>query len=699
MNRQSSQANFQNWKSRNPFAPLRAAKYLGIAALAFTMTACQEEVGSESSKVDLVKTQVIVNNNSAELSQRVTMYGKKPAVSRAEDVIEHFTMPEVPTSPQYDYLMDESYEGWKSEYQKIYYLPEGKAIRKDLKFYDNIYYIAGELTINSYWNEYGYRGKIVVLPGGKVNYPANTPINDIDVINYGEFNAGIENFNVNTNASFMTVGDLCYNEVMLGGTIYVEDAISAQKMDVRENSTCHVGCGVSVDGKLAIHNYSTLSVGSYLSAAEIELNSESVLQLYAGGLVETQLLAVENPVCTINVDGGDMEYAVLSADKIEINQSNVKDIFTGWLDIHYKEIDNRSGSELEWLSSIKHNGDTYLPAKGCHNGFGQEPEVEVEPVVGLEHIAQIETPDHGHDISSTCIQTIGDKAYVSYHTRGSDYHGCIEVMNVTDGLCSIVSYMEHPTLDFNHLIVDGDRIIASGGEPKNGAFLGVIALGGGIFQTDAAELTQVELPGASSTCVTRNGDYLHATSNEGYHTLNAETFATAASIPTAGSSKFVYTDGTNMGVVSLTDKDSEQSLAELYMYSAEDYTFSAPTQTITLDVITPVNGKNVLNLEGNSAYICLGKNGVKRYADGVEVAAFRLDEEKAAANGLALDEKYLYVAYGDGGLFVLNKEDLSVVTSYRHSGGKSANYVSVSGDLLYVAYGLSGVQIFRLVEK
>ena len=699
MNRQSSQANFQNWKSRNPFAPLRAAKYLGIAALAFTMTACQEEVGSESSKVDLVKTQVIVNNNSAELSQRVTMYGKKPAVSRAEDVIEHFTMPEAPTSPQYDYLMDESYEGWKSEYQKIYYLPEGKAIRKDLKFYDNIYYIAGELTINSYWNEYGHRGKIVVLPGGKVNYPANTPINDIDVINYGEFNAGRENFNVNTNASFMTVGDLCYNEVMLGGTIYVEDAISAQKMDVRENSTCHVGCGVSVDGKLAIHNYSTLSVGSYLSAAEIELNFESVLQLYAGGLVETQLLAVENPVCTINVDGGDMEYAVLSADKIEINQSNVKDIFTGWLDIHYKEIDNRSGSELEWLSSIKHNGDTYLPAKGCHNGFGQEPEVEVEPVVGLEHIAQIETPDHGHDISSTCIQTIGDKAYVSYHTRGSDYHGCIEVMNVTDGLCSIVSYMEHPTLDFNHLIVDGDRIIASGGEPKNGAFLGVIALGGGIFQTDAAELTQVELPGASSTCVTRNGDYLHATSNEGYHTLNAETFATAASIPTAGSSKFVYTDGTNMGVVSLTDKDSEQSLAELYMYSAEDYTFSAPTQTITLDVITPVNGKNVLNLEGNSAYICLGKNGVKRYADGVEVAAFRLDEEKAAANGLALDEKYLYVAYGDGGLFVLNKEDLSVVTSYRHSGGKSANYVSVSGDLLYVAYGLSGVQIFRLVEK
>ena len=706
MNRQSSQANFQNWKSRNPFAPLRAAKYLGIAALAFTMTACQEEVGSESSKVDLVKTQVIVNNNSAELSQRVTMYGKKPVITRTADVIERITMPAAPTSVEYDYVMDESYEGWKAERQKNYYLPEGKVLTKQVKLNNNIYYIAGELTIDNYWTEWNAEGNcpctgtIVILPGGKVNYPSRLSVEGLKILCYGDLEfTGTEKININRGSTVMFAGDFCAtSELWVGGTLYVGDALSAPKLEVRENSICQAACGVVVDEYLIIHNYAELAVGSYLSSPSVEMNTGSVLLVDGSGLITTQALYMKNP-CIVTVDGDDMEYAVLSADKIEINQSNVKDMFTGWLDIHYKEIDNRSGSELEWLSSIKHNGDTYLAEADCHPAFGVQPEVEPEKVIGLEHIAQIETPDHGHYISSTCIQTIGDKAYVSYHTRGSDYHGCIEVMNVTDGLCSIVSYMEHPTLDFNHLIVDGDRIIASGGEPKNGAFLGVIALGGGIFQTDAAELTQVELPGASSTCVTRNGDYLHATSNEGYHTLNAETFATAASIPTAGSSKFVYTDGTNMGVVSLTDKDSEQSLAELYMYSAEDYTFSAPTQTITLDVITPVNGKNVLNLEGNSAYICLGKNGVKRYADGVEVAAFRLDEEKAAANGLALDEKYLYVAYGDGGLFVLNKEDLSVVTSYRHSGGKSANYVSVSGDLLYVAYGLSGVQIFRLVEK
>jgi hypothetical protein len=171
--------------------------------------------------------------------------------------------------------------------------------------------------------------------------------------------------------------------------------------------------------------------------------------------------------------------------------------------------------------------------------------VEVEPVVGLEHIAQVITPDHGHYISSTCIQTIGEKAYVSYHTRGENYHGCIEVINLSEGECSILSFFEHFTLDFNHLIVDNSRIIAAGGEPKNGAFLGVINLNDGIFQTYSAEPTLVELEGASSTCVIRNGDYLHATTNEGYHTLDANSFSTVASIPTAGSSKFVYSDGTN----------------------------------------------------------------------------------------------------------------------------------------------------------
>lgn len=497
----------------------------------------------------------------------------------------------------------------------------------------------------------------------------------------------------------MTSGDFLSPELFVSGVFYVGDGLTAPKVDVRESGVCHIGCGIIVDQYLKLHNSATLYLGSYLSALSVEMNSASQLRINAGSLVSTKVLYMKNP-CTITVDGGDMEYAVLSADKIEINQSNVKDMFTGWMDIHYKEIDNRSGRELEWLSSVKLNGDTYLPAAGCHPSFGKQPETEAETRVGLEHIAQVESPDHAHDISSTCIQTAGDKAYVSYHTRGAGYHGCIEVLSLSGNMCSILSYMEHPSIDFNHLIVDNDRIIAAGDDPKLGAFLGIVNLGGGIFQPSATELTQVGLGGASANCVVRNGASLHATTNEGYHTLDANSFDMLASVPSAGSSKFVHTDGTNTGVLSLADRDSRQSMATLDIYGATDHRLASPVRSIALDMIAPVNGKNVFQLDGNDVYVCLGANGVKRYSDGVAVAGFKLEDDAvAAANGLAVDGRYVYVAYGHGGLFVLDKSDLSVVASYRYSGGKSANYVTVSGDILYVAYGLSGVQIFKLIEK
>lgn len=679
-------------QNRNSFATPRTIKYLGMVAVAVSMASCSQDVLDEP-QVNLTKSEVVVNNNSAELSKRVTMYGEKASLTRAGNG-SGITMPAPPESPRYDLVLDENYKSWAAD-AKDYCLPAGKTLKTDLQFRNNVYYVGGELTVTNYWGQ----GKLVVLPGGKVNYPSGMAVNNIEILNYGEFEVDGKTFIVNRGATFMTSGDFFSPELFVSGVFYVGDGLTAPKVDVRESGVCHIGCGIIVDQYLKLHNSATLYLGSYLSALSVEMNSASQLRINAGSLVSTKVLYMRNP-CTITVDGGDMEYAVVSADKIEINQSNVKDMFTGWMDIHYKEIDNRSGRELEWLSSVKLNGDTYLPAAGCHPSFGKQPETEPETSVGLEHIAQVESPDHAHGISSTCIQTAGDKAYVSYHTRGTGYHGCIEVLSLTGNMCSILSYMEHPSIDFNHLIVDNDRIAAAGDDPKLGAFLGFVNLSGGIFQSGATELTQVGLGGASANCVVRNGASLHATTNEGYHTLDANSFNMLASVPSAGSSKFVHTDGTNTGVLSLTDRNSRQSMATLNIYGATDHRLVSPVRSIALDMIAPVNGKNVFQLDGNDVYVCLGANGVKRYSDGVEVAGFKLeDDAAAAANGLAVDGKYVYVAYGHGGLFVLDKSDLSVVTSYRYSGGKSANYVSVSGDILYVAYGLSGVQIFKLIEK
>lgn len=680
-------------QNRNSFATPRTIKYLGMVAVAVSMTSCSQDVVDEP-QVNLTKSEVVINNNSDELSKRVTMYGGKAPLTRAGNG-SGITMPAPPESPRYDLVLDESYKSWAAE-KKDYCLPAGKTLKTDLQFKKNVYYVGGELTVTNYWGQ----GKLVVLPGGKVNYLSGMAVNSIEILNYGEFKVDGNSFTVNKGATFMTSGDFSSPALKVGGTLYVGSAMDVPEADVYETAVLHIGCGLVVEKHLTINNSATVYVGSYLSSPVVEMNSASLLRIKSGSLVSTGELLMRNPSCTIAVAGDEMEYAVLSADKIEISHQNVKKMFTGWMDIHYKEIDNRSGKELEWLSSVKLNGDTYLPAAGCHPSFGKQPETETGTSVGLEHIAQVESPDHAHDISSSCIQTTGDKAYVSYHTRGTGYHGCIEVLNLSGNMCSILSYMEHPSIDFNHLIVDNDRIIAAGDDPKLGAFLGIVNLGGGIFQPGATELTQVGLGGASANCVVRNGASLHATTNEGYYTLDANSFDMLASVPSAGSSKFVHTDGTNMGVLSLTDRNARQSMATLDIYGATDHRLESPVRSIALDMIAPVNGKNVFQLDGNDVYVCLGANGVKRYSDGVAVAGFKLEDDAvAAANGLAVDGKYVYVAYGHGGLFVLDKSDLSVVASYRYSGGKSANYVTVSGDILYVAYGLSGVQIFKLIEK
>lgn len=115
-------------------------------------------------------------------------------------------------------------------------------------------------------------------------------------------------------------------------------------------------------------------------------------------------------------------------------------------------------------------------------------------------------------------------------------------------------------------------------------------------------------------------------------------------------------------------------------------------------VITPANGKNVCLSDGENIYVALGGNGLRCYTGGAANGEFRLNG-KARVNGLDYDDTYIYVAYGEKGLRILDKQTLKEVASYTHSGGKSANFVKVVDGYIFVAYGLNGLQVFRLTER
>ncbi len=101
------------------------------------------------------------------------------------------------------------------------------------------------------------------------------------------------------------------------------------------------------------------------------------------------------------------------------------------------------------------------------------------------------------------------------------------------------------------------------------------------------------------------------------------------------------------------------------MYDAADNMFSNIKQSYSAGIISPVDGKNVVAIDGENVYACLGKGGLVRLNDGKEF--------HAGADGK--------------------------VTHYHAASKKSANYIALHDGKIYVAFGEDGIQVFKLNKK
>lgn len=658
-------------------------------------SACQKDDGEKGKTNVPTAAAVVVNNNSSELSKRITVYAHTQN-AKGNTHVPLITMPAPPDMSKVSGYSDMSqgYTADKVKPKAAFYLPKGKELTTSINVANNTtYYIDGELTISGLW---GNSGDIIVLPNGKLNYNVEIP-NNLIISNYGEL---LLSNSTTIRGELRTVGSIETGSITVdnSGILYASGKIAVATLANSENSIIQSDCSILIENDFTLNNNSTVIVTNYLAAPSIAMNSAAVIAMKSGSLVKTKKIDLSNPSCVVTVFGD--EYAVLAADEIVIHQQNVKRMFTGWLDIHYTTLTNRSGKDLDWLSNIKFNGNTYLPENGeCQLGFG-EP-TESEKSYELDHLAEIASPDHQHNISATSIQVANGRAYVSYHTHGDDYGGCLEVIEMVAEQCKIQSFLEAKgTLDFNHLLAEENQVWVVGGERK-GAFMANIDLKNGSFATEQTSLNKYRLEGNSGNCIIRNGDFLITASNAGFETFDAANLTNPVTfLATPGSAKFLHQGTGPFATLSLSDKNETESTAELKTYSETDRTLTAPAISIAAGSITPTNGKNVVKTDGETIYVCLGQNGIKAFKNGVEQGSFKLDVVNGeAANGLDVDAQFVYVAYGTGGLYVLDKSDLSVVASYKHAGGKSANYVTVATNgYIYVAYGLNGLQIFRLVE-
>src|SRR5690625_7360674 len=119
-------------------------------------------------------------------------------------------------------------------------------------------------------------------------------------------------------------------------------------------------------------------------------------------------------------------------------------------------------------------------------------------------------------------------------------------------------------------------------------------------------------------------------------------------------------------------------------------------ETFKLDLkINPLDGKNVVVLDENRAYITLSDAGlaVIDLQNGSIVGEYN-HGTSSLTNGVDVDSCFVYLANGSDGLVILNKKDLRLYGTIELTPA-SDNFVRVDGYLIYITNDSEGVMIMR----
>lgn len=327
----------------------------------------------------------------------------------------------------------------------------------------------------------------------------------------------------------------------------------------------------------------------------------------------------------------------------------------------------------------------------------------------LDLIASSEDPSDGQ--SATCIQPANGKLYVSYHTNGNDAAGGnIEVASMTEGnkKLTIEQSKKADRIDYNHLIVDGNKLYLAGSQQGNGAaegtavgaFMGEIELtASGISDNMVVNAVDKKNSKIDANCVAAFGtDHVLATT-KGFYVFDKD----GSFDIYGGSSVGKHVVTVNNKIYALTEDGTLNVYNNSNMETAE--------KTYQVGAVEPNGNKAVVAVDeaNGDIYVCKGENGVAKISGGNVNKEFfkcptisnsadnkRPGEVKGCANGIAVDGSHVYLACGSYGLVVLDKSTGKEICHRKAPNKKSANYVAVDGENIYVAYGKSRIQVFKL---
>lgn len=554
--------------------------------------------------------------------------------------------------------------------------------------------------------------------------------------------------------------DISKKDVTINGTVNFAGKFIAKTIKL-QGTTDFYACGIETSGNFRIDSNSANLHTGYLKAESIYQCAGSKIYLNDKGYVECEgtYENANNGLATVTtVEGGK---ALFKANRLVFNGSNDFDLGNnqkfstcylfggkgekGKIYVDIKEVYNNNitlaQEEVPWggknvLWKDVTGGNITKTKCGKAITIPEEKGKELIPEADI-------TYSHKHDISATCVQPYNGKMYMSYHTRGDGHGACIEVFKTENNKTTMLQYLEDKknVLDFNHLMIDTKsstpQLYVVGSSDDSGAMLARIDINNdGLLNTDVREidentsinpLTVVPLirnvqKGSADAkndenCIVRDGDKLLVMSTRGYEVYDPETLNSLGSKTQPGKAKHIAMNGTEMATLYYTSRpnsvDAEVAGKVELFNTGADILNATPSKTIDIEGIAPNNGKNTIAIDGNYIYVCRSGKGLSCYNknSGAEVwnwsapLTANTKVPQGYANGVTFDSNYIYLACGAYGLVVLDKNNKTaegkptVVAKARCSTKNSANYVTLNNGYIYVAYGKSRMQVFKLVDK
>lgn len=388
-----------------------------------------------------------------------------------------------------------------------------------------------------------------------------------------------------------------------------------------------------------------------------------------------------------------------------------------------------------------HN-DPVLPTSCDGTTPAPKPTPTPEPGKKIDVISVIDYTNHTHDISATCIQPYNGKLYMSYHTNEENQAdpskktgGCIEVFKTENNQTTMLQYLQDKKelYDFNHLMVDGKdatKYVYIAGHSTNGGMMGRIALdSNGLLNTEVKDIDETTtlnpltivdwehegLEQSDENCIVRDGNKLMVATARGYGVYDANTLDLIGKKETPGKAKHIALN--NQYIVTLhynneVESDDEAVSGTLQVFPlGADILTATPAKTINVSSIAPNDGKNTIAIDGNHIYVCRSAKGLSCYdlTTGEEVwnwgapLTANTKVPQGYVNGVTYDANYIYLACGSYGLVVLDKNKMEngkpvKVVKKRAEAGMSANYVTLDGGYIYVAYGKSRLRVMKLID-